>query len=582
MADLFPCPNKSDCADAAADSIVVRNFSSEPPDRNLFFALFFPPQGQPGFSNTNPQLCGATSQQTALTCAARPPNNGIGDGLPVVFTNAEQSCSVACPAAPPKTYTVAAGTFLAMTQADADALAAAFACQAAVLSCSGDDLPELFDNEPQTCSQTCAGETVSYTVPSGVFQALDQASANLIAFLFACAAISQACQEGEVPPPQPTAPNKRQTCSVPCGSGTFTAVVPYNTYRAESQAAANAVAATAACNLAATLRTCLAPISDSICVDEPYSRPLVLTGPLAGQVTGFNISGNFPPGIAASQAELSGTPITPGNYAFTITFVFSDGNASVQSGVISVGGLSGTLPDGDVGAAYVGSISTVGMSSPTFSLVGGALPTGLSLSAGGQITGTPSADGESFFTVQASDGVLTCSKEFSITINGDTCPDWGTLFWGTASSSGDNPPATSWLFAPQNDFSNSLPMHTFLGSGGVAAFPPDLAVLIFGNSGDIVYNGSGCNCNAHLQVSFGFTDPTEVVFTIEVEDITGANILLVQTLQGNQGGIYELPFTLPNTAGFNHTIRVTISSTLTNTISGGSANVTFNGTITNI
>src|SRR6185503_16983883 len=94
----------------------------------------------------------------------------------------------------------------------------------------------LFDNTVQACTQNCNGVPQSFTVPAGVFVGLDQISADLTAYLFACAVLSLYCSEDKELPDPPTAPNTRQSCSVPCGSGTFTYTVPYNTYRADNQA----------------------------------------------------------------------------------------------------------------------------------------------------------------------------------------------------------------------------------------------------------------------------------------------------------------------------------------------------------
>ena len=62
------------------------------------------------------------------------------------------------------------------------------------------------------------------------------------------------------------------------------------------------------------------------------------------------------------------------------------------------------LPDGAVGAAYSQNLSTIGGNRPyTFSLLSGALPTGLSLAPGGAISGTPTTMGSYSFTVRVRD-----------------------------------------------------------------------------------------------------------------------------------------------------------------------------------
>lgn len=78
-----------------------------------------------------------------------------------------------------------------------------------------------------------------------------------------------------------------------------------------------------------------------------------------------------------------------------------------------------TLPDGTQGSAYSQSLSATGGTSPyTWSVVSGSLPTGLSLSSGGAITGTPSGTGLSSFTVRATDAASgTDDQALTITIN---------------------------------------------------------------------------------------------------------------------------------------------------------------------
>jgi hypothetical protein len=80
------------------------------------------------------------------------------------------------------------------------------------------------------------------------------------------------------------------------------------------------------------------------------------------------------------------------------------------------------LSNGLVNSAYSQSLAaTGGTASYTWSIVSGALPTGLSLSAGGTISGTPTSAGAFNFTVQATDTASpthqTASKAFSILIN---------------------------------------------------------------------------------------------------------------------------------------------------------------------
>jgi hypothetical protein len=77
------------------------------------------------------------------------------------------------------------------------------------------------------------------------------------------------------------------------------------------------------------------------------------------------------------------------------------------------------LPAGTVGLAYSQTLAASGGDGTyTWTVTAGTLPTGLSLSPGGVLAGTPSAAATSSFTVQASSagGTDPASKTFSLTV----------------------------------------------------------------------------------------------------------------------------------------------------------------------
>ncbi len=82
------------------------------------------------------------------------------------------------------------------------------------------------------------------------------------------------------------------------------------------------------------------------------------------------------------------------------------------------------LAQGTVGVAYSRTITASGGTAPyTYSITAGALPTGLSLSGGGVISGTPTAAGTSTFTVTATDAAgCTGLQAYTLVINAATCP----------------------------------------------------------------------------------------------------------------------------------------------------------------
>jgi hypothetical protein len=151
-------------------------------------------------------------------------------------------------------------------------------------------------------------------------------------------------------------------------------------------------------------------------------------------------SGSLPPGLILSSTGLiSGTPTVTGTYNFTVTVTDScatgaqslQGNLSITVNAAPCPALSiispSALTSGTVGDGYTYQITTSGGQAPiTFSIVSGALPSGLNMSASGLISGTPAVAGTSTFTVRAADscagGAQTSDRNMTMTINPAPCP----------------------------------------------------------------------------------------------------------------------------------------------------------------
>ncbi len=82
------------------------------------------------------------------------------------------------------------------------------------------------------------------------------------------------------------------------------------------------------------------------------------------------------------------------------------------------------LADGTAGNSYLEAIDQTGILSPTWSLLSGALPDGLSLSGAGFIIGTPTVPGDFSFVIRASNALASCSKAFTIHVAGCDVTDW--------------------------------------------------------------------------------------------------------------------------------------------------------------
>ena len=103
-----------------------------------------------------------------------------------------------------------------------------------------------------------------------------------------------------------------------------------------------------------------------------------------------------------------------------------------------------SLPNGTEGTSYSQTLTATGTTPITWSVTSGSLPAGLTLNNGGMITGTPTAQGESTFTVTATNGYGNGdSKELSITIDARTdVPVTGVLLSANTLSLTENQTAT--------------------------------------------------------------------------------------------------------------------------------------------
>ena len=184
----------------------------------------------------------------------------------------------------------------------------------------------------------------------------------------------------------------------------------------------------------------------------------------------FDISaGSLPPGMTISvnpdgrSATIAGTPPdgSAGTYNFTVRATDQLGSCSVTgdfrivvnnfdcnpSMIIS----PADLPQGTVGTPYSQTLTMPGAPTPiTFAVTNGSLPPGLSLSAGGLLSGTPTAAGTYNFEVTATDS-LGCQgvKQYALSVG---CPaisvdpaampsgTVGTPYSQTISATGGNPP----------------------------------------------------------------------------------------------------------------------------------------------
>jgi hypothetical protein len=255
-------------------------------------------------------------------------------------------------------------------------------------------------------------------------------------------------------------------------------------------------------------------------VGTPYSATLSASGgtlPYTWAIT----AGLLPSGLSlSSSGAITGTPSTTGSYSFTVQVTDSTtptpqrataalsitvGSSTVEPSQLVV--TTNALPSGTYGASYSATLSASGGTPPyTWAITAGLLPSSLSLSSSGGITGIPSSTGSSNFTVQVTDSTTptaqTATKALSISVVVPPFPGQETRNW-----SGYVIPSSSQLFtevsgdwtvpslncAATPNAGDSI----WVGIGGVS-WPTG------GTSGVLLQTGVTTNCVNGVQQDFGW------------------------------------------------------------------------------
>lgn len=181
----------------------------------------------------------------------------------------------------------------------------------------------------------------------------------------------------------------------------------------------------------------------------------------AGAYTFSLLTGNLPPGLLLNAATgvLSGTATATGTYNFTLQAQAGSGCSGTQAFTLVVNCPTVTvnpvtLSAGTVGTAYCQTLSASPTGSYSFAKTSGTLPLGLSLSAAGSLSGTPTTTGSYTFTVTATGfGTCTGSRSYTVTIGAScptitlpTLPTTGTVGVNYAGSLGGTTPSGSYTF----------------------------------------------------------------------------------------------------------------------------------------
>jgi hypothetical protein len=142
---------------------------------------------------------------------------------------------------------------------------------------------------------------------------------------------------------------------------------------------------------------------------KAYSQTLTTSGGRAPFTFSID-SGMLPPGVTLSNDALTGAPVAAGRYSFTVKV--TDANSATATGSLTLDIHSNlppqiataTLAEGLLERPYTQVLAGADGAPPyTFAVASGTLPAGLQLSAGGVLSGTPSANGTASFQVSLTD-----------------------------------------------------------------------------------------------------------------------------------------------------------------------------------
>jgi hypothetical protein len=324
-------------------------------------------------------------------------------------------------------------------------------------------------------------------------------------------------------------------------------------------------------------------------VGVAYSDQLTVTGGTSPFTWSVN-AGSLPPGITlgASTGLLSGTPTTAGSYSFTVRVTDHSGLSDTEP--VSLPIIAGpTLnfpapPAGWTHTVYSDTLTESGGTSPfTWSVSSGSLPAGISLSADGTLSGTPTATGISSFTVEVTDAnsqsaaqatSITISAGVSTTFAAPPAGRVGVAYTDTLTATGGTAPYTWSVNA------GSLPPGITLTSAGVLAGTPTTAgsypftVNVIDQNSGIATASITLVVNASLTLTFA-APPAGQVGVAYTDTLTAAGGATPYTWSVSAGSLPAgLTLTTstgvvagtPTTAGtFSFTVNVTDASSQTAT-----------------
>jgi hypothetical protein len=275
-----------------------------------------------------------------------------------------------------------------------------------------------------------------------------------------------------------------------------------------------------------------------------YTTQLTTTGgtsPYTYAVT----SGALPAGLSlSSTGVISGTPTSAGTSNFTVRVTDGIGTTNAKPFALTVScpafSITSTTPLPNATATQPYSFqftSSGGIAPRTWTLASGSLPPGLSLSAAGLLSGTPSVAGAFSFNISVTDSCLptgqTITAPFSVTVNPAPVPlsitstsplaagVEGVAYSVQLNATGGTAPYT-WSVA-----SGTLPTGTTLNASGIISGTPTVAGT-FSFTARVTDSVAGT-----------VTKPFTITITCPALSITSTSPLS----NGTQGQAYSFQFT---------------------------------------
>jgi len=230
----------------------------------------------------------------------------------------------------------------------------------------------------------------------------------------------------------------------------------------------------------------------------------------------FSETGGLPTGVTlSSSGVLSGTPAsgTGGVYAIVITASNGVGSAATQNFTLTVNETpaitSASSATFTVGTAGSFTVTANGYPAPTFSKTG-ALPTGVTLSSGGVLSGTPAAGtgGVYTFTITAINGNSpNASQVFTLTVDQAPAVTSAASVSFTAGTAGTFRVTTSGYPTAALAETGSLPSGvTFIDNGNGTAFLAGTPA-----------SGTGGSYSITIQAANGISPNAQQSFTLTVD-----------------------------------------------------------------